>query len=1015
MARNLVTNPSAEVNTTGWAGESGTVSRVTDVAASGAASFALEAAHASWGYGGSAAAKNAASAPLIDLGALGVARCLWLPGTAGNFISTPDVNMLPANSDSFEDGTTVGAWTSVNSALSNVATNAVHGIRAMRVVCSAGGDYGAAIAHSVAVGATVTVSASITAATGPRTIDIIIGGVSQRFTVQANATTRLVATLTTADAGALQIIDNGGAGGTEFFIDAIQLQLGSVASAFTPSLRVTGDLDLRAHVAIDNLGTATALLYKWGSSGSGARAFAWLLTSARNIQLAWSPDGTAQIDAFSTIQIPNDSSASWLRVTLDIDNGASGRTVRFYTSPDGVTWTQLGVDVVQAGVTSIAPGSAEMRLGITELGGLPLKGKVLTASVRAGIGGAVVAAYDATAHSATTYTDSTGKVWTISRSGDATAEIVDRNTWAFTGTEYLTLPDRNELDFGAGEAFTLAIGAQSRAAGDLVLLTKQQGSGETGYVLWKWNGDGTPYFSTASGGVNIQANKAGAGALTDGGWHTLVGERGTSLRVLLDGAAGTSTADTLTTSLANANAFVIGGYGTGGARALVQWAALFRRVLTATEHSALAAWNGTAATEPTWLRDAAVLYVNADDSAQRSAYTATNDILNLAANPSLVGTAVAVTAAQTVHLSAAALTKPGGVQRTLASGLRWLDAGGATISEITGTEVAANGSRVALEAVAPTGAVNFKPVFSSPNLRAGDGLRVDAAMAVISAYRGAYFDGSTPGARWAGTANASISILPEVIATTVSSVDGRIGIDLVDLPDDAERTIWRVGPSGAREAVRAADPAPVSGGVYFAWDYEAPINESVRYEVDRTGGVYVSATVILESEIPWLRSPYLPTLNRQVRMARKPERERRRPRQIIPILGSKYPVVRFGLLQSESGTIRFWTSTDQEARDLVALLEQGTVQLAVPNERFGTQYLSLGIVREEPATAYADGSASAAVSWWNVEFDSIGRPVGPAVGGPGTTWQAVKDRHANWQDVRDTYASWLELLRGVAE
>jgi hypothetical protein len=66
----------------------------------------------SWGYGGSDEVKNAASPQLIDLDALSVSRALYLPGTDGNYVSTPDKNLLDYNSATFENGR--GKWEGLN-------------------------------------------------------------------------------------------------------------------------------------------------------------------------------------------------------------------------------------------------------------------------------------------------------------------------------------------------------------------------------------------------------------------------------------------------------------------------------------------------------------------------------------------------------------------------------------------------------------------------------------------------------------------------------------------------------------------------------------------------------------------------------------------------------------------------------------------------------------------------------------------------------------------------------------
>lgn len=59
-------------------------------------------------------------------------------------------------------------------------------------------------------------------------------------------------------------------------------------------------------------------------------------------------------DVMATAAVPNDSIRKALRVTLDVNNGASGHTVTFYTSDTiSGTWTQLGDAVIVAGTTGL--------------------------------------------------------------------------------------------------------------------------------------------------------------------------------------------------------------------------------------------------------------------------------------------------------------------------------------------------------------------------------------------------------------------------------------------------------------------------------------------------------------------------------------------------------------------------------------------------------------------------------------------------------------------------------------
>jgi hypothetical protein len=251
---------------------------------------------------------------------------------------------------------------------------------------------------------------------------------------------------------------------------------------------------------------------------------------------------------------------------------------------------------------------------------------VIEASVLAGINGPVVAQFRAAdfAVPGTTATDPVGKVWTVNRAGDATAEIVDRNTWAFTGTEFLRLPDRNELTFSRESGITVAAGFSSRHAVG------------TPSRIWSSEPERLDLAIMSGNVVRLQLVKGviPAAAITrsynDGAWHYASGHRqGGSIGVRLDGVSTTAT-DTTTGDI-NGTSHSVGISGGEVLHGLVAWIALFRRVLTSADHVDLAAWDGKIATEPAWLRGAAFLYVNAADRQQSLRYTAHNRVLNLVA------------------------------------------------------------------------------------------------------------------------------------------------------------------------------------------------------------------------------------------------------------------------------------------------------------------------------------------------------------------------------------------------
>src|SRR3546814_817707 len=120
------------------------------------------------------------------------------------------------------------------------------------------------------------------------------------------------------------------------------------------------------HAALDDWTPATNMAFMSKFIGSTDRSFIFQVFTSGTLRLIWTTDGTAgtQVSATSTVAptIANGDDL-WIRVKLDVDNGAGGNDAIFETSTNGVTWTQLGNVVTQAGVTSVFPGEADLEIG----------------------------------------------------------------------------------------------------------------------------------------------------------------------------------------------------------------------------------------------------------------------------------------------------------------------------------------------------------------------------------------------------------------------------------------------------------------------------------------------------------------------------------------------------------------------------------------------------------------------------------------------------------------------------
>ncbi|MBJ6633373.1 hypothetical protein [Streptomyces sp. I5] len=163
----------------------------------------------------------------------------------------------------------------------------------------------------------------------------------------------------------------------------------ALITADRASLAVT-DLDLRIDVALEDWGAQVQLASQFNSP---TRAWSLLVAGTGHLNFIWSPDGTlaSRIDQFSTEPIAAyNGQRMAVRVTLDVNNGAGGYELRFYTgrTVDDEEWQLLGEPIVGGAPTAIANGTGSLTLGWSPVWGSPgMTGKLFAFKLLNGIGG----------------------------------------------------------------------------------------------------------------------------------------------------------------------------------------------------------------------------------------------------------------------------------------------------------------------------------------------------------------------------------------------------------------------------------------------------------------------------------------------------------------------------------------------------------------------------------------------------------------------------------------------------
>jgi hypothetical protein len=193
----------------------------------------------------------------------------------------------------------------------------------------------------------------------------------------------------------------------------------------TPSAaanQITGDIEIIVKMQTNDWTPAvqSTIVSKWKDIGGSNYSYLCRLMADGSLRLLTSPDGSNAVNAQSDAVVPfADGDIGYLKFVRDVNNGSGGNSTYFYTSTDGVTYTQLGSTIVNSGTTSIYAGSTPLQIGANDTNGAenPLRAKIFRATISNSIGGTPVVDFNPSQYNAATsqtqWTSSTGEVWTI--------------------------------------------------------------------------------------------------------------------------------------------------------------------------------------------------------------------------------------------------------------------------------------------------------------------------------------------------------------------------------------------------------------------------------------------------------------------------------------------------------------------------------------------------------------------------------------------------------------------------
>jgi hypothetical protein len=191
----------------------------------------------------------------------------------------------------------------------------------------------------------------------------------------------------------------------------------------TPSVaanQITSDIEIIAKIDYSNSGSYQFIQSTYATSGYS------IGISSTNFIYAEFKVGATNYGINSTVSI-GATFSGFIKVTRTTADGIA----KFFTSLDGITYTQLGANVGTA-VGALVVSGANLLIG-AYLGASPFRGKIYRATIANSIGGAPVVDFNPATYNASTsqtaWTSATGEVWTIS-TGTATSGykgvLVDR-------------------------------------------------------------------------------------------------------------------------------------------------------------------------------------------------------------------------------------------------------------------------------------------------------------------------------------------------------------------------------------------------------------------------------------------------------------------------------------------------------------------------------------------------------------------------------------------------------------
>lgn len=305
-----------------------------------------------------------------------------------------------------------------------------------------------------------------------------------------------------------------------------------------------------------------------------------------------------------------------------------------------------------------------------------------------------------------------------------------------------------------------------------------------------------------------------------------------------------------------------------------------------------------------------------------------------------------------------------------------------------------------------------------------------AAMMEQASVAGAYFDGGSAGAVWAGATNLS----PSTIGTSDLALEigydetlGRVRTFVTGAVAAGGRAVVRRRRATEKSGQIVRGGADLDGGVSLRSvdDYEFPAGPPLVYTLEVYSGRYglvqsprqAALGQLPESPIEtlevgytpptpraWLKFMASPQLNRKVTITGWEPIERPSRNTLYDVQDAPEPLIVTSGHSSRRTTITMRTWTPDETRALDEAMRQGIPGfLHMPeSSALPAMYCVFGTYRNAPPSRRSQGAV------WTVPIIEVAAP--PAsIFAPATSWQTVLTGFATWADLLDEFDTWREV------